>query len=253
MTLTLPIREQRTVIPGRVLLVDSDLMLYLSRDPDEPVNFILHSVKEMLLDMQEKTQCETMRCILSSPTNFRYEIAENYKANRKDKEKPPHYQATKDYLIQHWDAEIAPDGYEADDMLAKQMILALDDGLHASAPIIATLDKDFQTVSGWYYKWRGHHAGNIFWVNEEDAGNFLAYQLTCGDSADNILSPVRPKLKSGEYAKSGYGHVKARDFLLQYDTAAERLQAVKDLYAEQGYSKEYEVNYVLLAIGRTEV
>ena len=264
MTLKLTARPAREVVPGRVLLVDADLLLYLSRDPDEPLEYVLHSVKEMLLEMQERTRCETMRCILSSPINFRYEIFPKYKANRKDKEKPPHYQATKGYLIKHWNAEVAPDGWEADDELAKIMTEALAfehevirhswcvDMSTFKTFVIATLDKDFHTVPGRYYKWRGHHAGHIYRVNEEDAMAFLAYQLLTGDSADGIISPLKAPLKDGTLGKTGYGHVKARDFLLQFDYA-EMKTKVYELYCSQGFREEFHVNYKLLAIGRTEV
>jgi len=257
MSLKLQARPERAVVPGRTLLVDVDLLLYLSRDPDEPLQNVLHSVKLMLLEMQENTKCEHMRCILSSPTNFRYEVAENYKANRKDKEKPPHYQATKDYLIEHWDAEIARDNWEADDEIASMAICACQE--EESNPnysikdlVTATLDKDFFTVSGWHYKWRGHHKNEIFWVNEEDAEAFLCYQLLVGDSADHILSPVKPTNKDGSLAKAGFGHVKARDFLLNF-TYSEMREAVRNLYVLQGFEREFEINYKLLAIGRTEV
>lgn len=271
MTLKLPAREQREVVKGRVLLVDADLLLYLSRDPEEPVQNVLHSVKLMLQEMQENTQCEQMRCIFSSPTNFRYGIEPNYKANRKDKEKPPHYQATKDYLIEHWDAEVARDDWEADDEITDMVGYLTMHGPYSSEEfrdmdiendpanpdisdgIIASLDKDFLTVCGWHYKWRGHHAGNIFWVNEDDAENFLCYQLLCGDSADNIISPVKPRNKNGALSASGFGHVKARDFLLKYDTPEERMEAVHALYREQGWGNQFQINYKLLAIGRTEV
>lgn len=264
MSLKLEARPVREVVPGRVLLVDADLLLYLSRDPDEPLEYVLHSVKEMLLDIQEKTQCETMRCILSSPTNFRYEIFPEYKANRKDKEKPPHYQATKEYLIKHWDAEVADDGLEADDEIAQltfqeegfideQFIILTDDIYKNQTSLItATLDKDFMTVPGWYYRWRGHNAGNVYWVNEEDAMAFLAYQLLTGDSADGIISPLKAPLKDGKLGKTGYGHVKARDFLLQFEYA-EMKTKVYELYCSQGFREEFHVNYKLLAIGRTEV
>lgn len=238
-----PVRDQiKDAVPGRVTLVDADLLCYITRDADEPLENVLHSVKLMLLDMQENTKCEHMRLILSNRENWRYEINHLYKASRKDKEKPVHYEATRQYLVDHWSAEVSPDKMEADDFCVQ---------LRNDNPdwIVASLDKDFFVAKGLLYKWRGHFSGHIFEVTQEDADNFLAWQLALGDVSDTILSPIKAPLKSGKLGKTGYGKVKARDLLLQYDSAEERIQAVKGLYHEQGFSDEYEINLKMLDIG----
>lgn len=224
------------------VLVDADMLCYLSQDPEEPAQYILHSVKLMLERIQEETGCPHMRVFLSSSSNFRYDIDSDYKIARRDVPKPPHYLTTKNYLIKYYDAEIAPEGLEADDYIAQ---------LHNNNTVIASLDKDFLTVAGLHYKWRNHGAGEVFNVTEDDAEAFLCYQLLVGDKADSIISPLKKKKANGEYGKVGFGDVAARDFLLQYDYDVMRA-AVADEYKAQGFVKEFTKNYNLLAIGRVD-
>ena len=227
----------------KTLLVDADMLLYLSQDPEEPAQYVLHSVKLMLADMLEKTKAEEMRVFLSSSTNFRYDVDPDYKISRRDTPKPPHYETTKNYLKKYYNAEVSPDGLEADDYIAQ---LQTDD------TCIASLDKDFLTVTGKHYKWRNHCAGEVFNVTEEDAEAYLCYQLLIGDKADSIISPLKKYKADGTLGKVGFGHVAARDFLLQYDYSDMR-DAVYDEYCKQDWADKFEVNYQLLAIGRIEV
>ena len=227
----------------KTLLVDADLLCYLSHDEDEPAQYVLHSVKLMLADMMEKTKAREMRVFLSSPTNFRYDVDPDYKISRRDTPKPPHYLTTKNYLKKYYDAEVSPDGLEADDYIAQ---------LQTEDTCIASLDKDFLTVTGMHYKWRNHGAGEVFNVTEEDSEAYLCYQLLTGDKADSIISPLKKYKKDGTLGKVGFGSVAARDFLLQYDYDEMR-KAVLDEYKAQGHISRYSINYDLLAIGRIDI
>ena len=224
----------------KTVLVDADMLCYLSQDPEEEASYILHSVRLMLERIKDETKCSEMRVFLSSLTNFRYDVDPNYKISRRDIPKPPHYQTTKNYLMKYWDAEVSPDGYEADDYIAQ---------LQADDTCIASLDKDFLTVTGWHYKWKNHGSGELFWVTEDDAEAFLSYQLLTGDSADSIISPLKKYKKDGTLGKVGFGHVAARDFLLEHDYDVMRA-AVAGEYKKQGFLPEFAKNYKLLAIGR---
>ena len=225
-------------------LVDADLLCYLSSDPEEPAEYVMRSVRMILEEVQEGTRCDTMRVFLSSPENFRYKVDPDYKISRKDVEKPKHYQTTKIYLKHYWYAETAEKGYEADDYIAQIMEEEGDN------VCVCSNDKDFLTVPGWHYKFNYHGAHELFYVTEEDAEAFLCYQLLVGDKADSIVSPLKTVKKNGEYSKLGYGHVAARDFLLQYDYSEMR-EAVRELYAEQGHEDRFDINLQLLAIGKT--
>ena len=225
-------------------LVDADLLCYLSNDEDEPAEYVLRSVRMILEEIQEGTRCDNMRYFLSSSKNFRYDIEPDYKISRRDVPKPPHYLTTKNYLKKYFNAEVAPDGYEADDYIA-QIIEEEGDNV-----CVCSNDKDFLTVPGWHYKFNFHGAHELFYVTEEDAEAFLCYQLLVGDKADSIVSPLKTMKKSGEFSKLGYGHVAARDFLLQYDYSKMR-EAVRELYIQQGYEDRFDINLQLLAIGKT--
>jgi len=228
------------------VLVDGDILLYITRDPAEPASYVLHSVKLMLESIQKNSGCDNMRVFLSSPTNFRYGVDPEYKANRKDKEKPPHYLTTKNYLKKYYNAEVSEDGYEADDTIAKIM---LEEG---DSVMVASLDKDFLTIAGWHLKWRHHNKDNPFYVTEEDAEAFLCYQLLVGDTADHIMSPLKKYKKDGTLSKVGLGAVAARDFLLQC-TYEHMRDYVKDEYDKQGFFEDFAKNYKLLAIGRIDI
>ena len=225
------------------LLVDADMLCYLSNDEDEEAAYVLHSVRLMLEDMLLKTKAENLRVILSSRTNFRYKVDPEYKAGRKDVEKPYHFKTVMNYLMKYWDAEVAPDGLEADDYIAQ---------LQADDTCIASLDKDFLTVTGLHYKWRHHNAGNVFNVTEDDAEAFLCYQLLTGDKADSIISPLKKYKTNGELSKVGMGHVAARDFLLELDYLQMREHVAME-YEKQGYIDDFDKNYKLLAIGRIDI
>ena len=227
----------------KTLLIDADMLCYLGSDPDEPASYVLHSVRLMLEDMMKKTGALEMRVLLSSPTNFRYKVDPDYKIGRKNTPKPPHYETTKNYLKRYYDAEVSPDGLEADDYIAQ---LQTDD------TCIASLDKDFLTVTGKHYKWRHHNAGEVFNVTEDDAEAWLCYQLLVGDKADSIISPLKKKKVNGEYGEVGFGHVAARDFLLQHDYDVMRA-AVAGEYKAQGHVSDFSKNYQLLAIGRIDI
>ena len=225
------------------LLIDADMMCYLSDDEEEPPQYVLHSVKLMIEDMMLKTKAKSKRVLLSSPENFRYKVASDYKANRKDKPKPYHFNTIKNYLKRYYNAEVSPDGLEADDYIAQ---LQTDD------TCIASLDKDFLTVTGKHYKWRNHGSGHVFNITEDDAEAYLCYQLLIGDKADNIISPLKKYKKDNTLGKVGFGHVAARDFLLQYDYKEMRV-AVFHEYKEQGHELQFDKNYKLLAIGRVDI
>lgn len=224
----------------KTLHVDADMLCYLSNDEEEPASYVLHSVKLMLADMLEKAGADKMRVFLSSLTNFRYDVDPDYKIGRRGTPKPFHYETTKNYLKKYFNAEVSPDRLEADDYIAQ---------LQTEDTIIASLDKDFLTVTGAHYKWRNHGSGEVFNVTEDDAEAYLCYQLLTGDKADSIISPLKKYKKDGTLGKSGWGHVAARDFLIDYDYRFMR-EAVMQEYINQGYEEDYTKNYKLLAIGR---
>lgn len=129
--------------------------------------------------------------------NFRIHkaVTQGYKANRKDKEKPFHFNNVRAYMLGMLNAEVAW-GMEADDAMC---IAQMADPNEET--IICSRDKDLRMCPGWHYGWE---CGNqpAFMPQEISehgylklpkpnklvgGGNMFFYaQLAMGDSTDNI-------------------------------------------------------------------
>ena len=141
----------------------------------EPIEYALSSVKRMIGHICEGAECEDYVVYLTGKGNYREELAtiREYKGNRKS-EKPTHYQAIKDYLMEVHDAVVV-DGMEADD--------AIGMAGYVNGDIMASIDKDLNCVPGWHYDWNKQE---LYEVTEEEADRFFYTQLLTGDSTDNI-------------------------------------------------------------------
>lgn len=129
-------------------------------------------------------------CLSDPDRNFRKDILPTYKGNR-DPSKVPIIRAD---LHRHlltaypskWKA-----GLEADDVMG---IIATNPKLYPGAmKIIATMDKDLQTVPGYLYNWK---RGEMRRVTEHDADYFHLFQTLTGDLTDGYsgcpgIGPVR--------------------------------------------------------------
>lgn len=176
--------------------------------PDR-VDKTLHSVKMTLERVQNVLQCDQIKIFLSGSNNFRENVATlaEYKGQRKELEKPYHYQEVHDYLVKYWYADVI-DGMEADDALGiaqwqdfmKQKAryqnsnsrLDEESWLRAATnTYIVTLDKDLDMIPGWHFNWVAHDDskgidGQVYWISEtEGLFNFFT-QVLSGDSVDNI-------------------------------------------------------------------
>lgn len=130
---------------------------------------------------------------LTGKDNFRDKLAtiRGYKANRKDKPKPVHYKAIRDYMVRVWGATVV-EGYEADDALAM--------GAHAldydpERVCIISVDKDLKTVPGLLYSPKKKES---FLISAEEARANFYRQMITGDSSDNILGVYKAGAKAAE-------------------------------------------------------
>ena len=118
--------------------------------------------------------------------NYRKEIIETYKANRKSSEKPQYLSEVIAHAVEHWSAEVC-NGYEADDGICmKAYELGLD------KVVIVSADKDFRQIPTTIYS---TYDQKTMVVTEEEAEyNFWKQALT-GDSVDNIkgIPGIGPK------------------------------------------------------------
>lgn len=150
--------------------------------------------------------------LLTGKGNFREQLAttKGYKANRKDIEKPVHYQAVKDYYVRIKDGIIV-NGEEADDAMGYMQ----DTNPTTRSTVICSIDKDLNCIPGKHYDW---NKGLKYKVSEDDALLYFMAQCLSGDSTDNI--PGIP----------GIGMTGALKKLRELDTSARRWQYVKDTY-----------------------
>jgi len=126
--------------------------------------------------------------------NFRYQVTDQYKANRKNFEKPFHYQTVRDRLLDAWDAQVSRAGWEADDELSAAGWAAWHHG--GELPVICSIDKDLDTVPGKHYRWPTHNKeGDFYYLTEEGARRVYWISVLTGDTADNIkgLHRIGPK------------------------------------------------------------
>lgn len=217
----------------------------------EPVEFAFQRVKMLVDSILSKTDADSYKMYLTSndKSNFRFKIAtiKEYKGNRKNMKRPLHYEAIRDYLQDHYDAQMIYDE-EADDAMGIAQMKALDKS------IICSIDKDLDMIPGYHYNmdtqemYTATDPGTIFLDDSRRKvhGRGLKWfyaQMLLGDNADNIPGA------------EGYGPVKVIDTLKNENTEGGMYEAVKDVYAKQygpNYMKAFREVGNLLWIRRHE-
>ena len=167
-------------------LIDGDIIPYefgaCKGEDGKPLewSFVQSRVDSRLHKIMEATGATERKIYLTdSPTNYRLLVASirPYKGTRPS-EKPPLWEAIREFLIEHRGAEVIS-YMEADDKLAISQYERMEEG----DTIICTVDKDLDTVPGWHYNWR---KGDPYFIEELEAHKFLYKQLLTGDTVDNI-------------------------------------------------------------------
>lgn len=171
-------------------------------------------IDEIIETAKENTKIDYALVVLSPSENFRKTIDPEYKANRNDKRKPVGLKACSNYLIEYYNAKIAEDDIEADDLI----------GIYAYAnpdtAVICAADKDFKTVPCSIYD---PETNSIDVIDEETADHNLRIQTLTGDSADNYKGA------------SGVGPVKAQKWLEKHGSS---WQSVLALFEQSGLTEE---------------
>jgi len=118
-----------------------------------PEGYARHAAKLIITQILDKFPGRKYRLFLTSEdkSNFRFELAtiKPYKGNRTKMDKPVHYKAVREYLIQFWNAEVITD-IEADDMLGILQTKVINK-YGKSLSCIVTIDKDLNMIPGWHY------------------------------------------------------------------------------------------------------
>lgn len=178
----------------RQLLIDADFTLFqassaveresvFTNEAGAPVH-VLHSdlteamrgFKRMVENYTNTLKADEAVLVFSGPNNFRKELWDGYKANRKATRKPLCYWAVIDELTKGTEYRVvSEDCLEGDDYI----------GILATRPsvaerIIVSDDKDMQTLPNVQL----YRQGKLISTDEESAERFWLYQALMGDTTD---------------------------------------------------------------------
>lgn len=196
-----------TGIKSKTLLVDGDIIVYqpcciYNDDTDLSRNLIGKNISNKLDRIMEAADCDTYMFFLTTNFNFRDDLVDDYKANRKEEDRPVNLAWAKRFAIKRLNAHFKK-GMEADDLIG---IYNKGDNF-----VIWSLDKDLRQLPGEHLddgtmevikvtkegrlehkKWlteNGNKRQKIYF--EGDLG--LYYQMLVGDNTDNILGCAERK------------------------------------------------------------
>lgn len=121
--------------------------------------------------------------------NYRHSIATflPYKGNRMNTSKPFYYKKLRNILFKEYSAELVS-GQETDDILAIKQIEAFKKTGDYESTIIASIDKDLDSVPGWHYHLKKRL---IYFIDEKSSLINFFRQLLVGDVTDNIPGLTR--------------------------------------------------------------
>ena len=210
------------------LLIDGDIIAYkVASSCEEAVNWgndfwTLHAdamegkaqVDVFIEDLKENLNASKVRLFLTGKINFRLDLFDDYKANRKTVRKPMILPALREHMLDKWDATLE-EGIEADDLI----------GIAATEPeakdsIAVSVDKDFRAIPCKLYNPDKPEEG-IADINEDEADRHHLFQTLVGDSSDNYkgcpsFGPVKANklLDNSASAEDAWDNV-----LTQFDKA----------------------------------
>lgn len=163
------------------VLIDGDILVYrigfTTEDVDEGIaKWRLDELLENIMKGCD-TNYATIYITSADRSNFRFELFPDYKAHRKDKPKPKHYNFIRECLVKDYMAEVIS-GQEADDALGIELTKDPEE------TIVATIDKDLDQVPGWHFNFV---KGLIYKMDELEGWRSFYHQCLVGDKpTDNI-------------------------------------------------------------------
>lgn len=174
-----------------------------------------------------KTGCNSVELWLTGNDNFRYDVLDSYKHNRKESRKPLGYAELWDYLVTKYGAHVAT-GYEADDVVVYKKTTHHDDFF------LCAIDKDvlLQTVGTHY----NYGRDEFITVTAKEADRFFYYQVLRGDNVD------------GYKGCKGIGDVKANKLLdLAEEAGISYWTMVCTTYEDKGMAEEEAIQQARMA------
>lgn len=210
-----------------IALIDMDLVIFrcAASAENDDLGIAIYRVEELLDNILQKTNATEYKAYISSDTNFRKTIYPEYKAHRKA-EKPRHLLDLKQYSIDKLNAEVAPDGLEADDMLG------IEQDKLTNTTTICTLDKDLLQIPGKHFSWEIGGANwnrPDTWIEQSELEGYRLFyeQAIKGDPTDNIKGIPKK------------GKVFAEKALKDCQSEKEMFDTVRDLYSNDD---EFKMN-----------
>jgi len=149
-----------------------------------PVHFSLANVKSIMEMILTQFPNSDYQVYIDGDGNFRDEVWDQYKENRKGGPRPIHEEDIREYLIKYWDAALVHDE-ETDDRVSWAQCAATD----PDDTCIVSPDKDLLNTPGWLFNYM---SCTLRYITEEEADLNFARQLLTGDATDNI--PGLPKV-----------------------------------------------------------
>lgn len=167
-----------------IALIDADHIPYIvcynkQDEPDKTLEEAISSANSYLQGLLNGVNVEEFNLFFTIGKNFRYDVYPEYKANRKNNEKPPFFNEVRDYLIKEYNG-IHGYNLEADDLLViyKNKLIEKQQNY-----IVISTDKDINNLVGLNYDIKNNVARL---VDQEFAATYFWKSMIIGDTADNI-------------------------------------------------------------------
>jgi len=200
----------------RTLLIDADIFAFAAAsvtqgtwqfDEDGPpcidadLEGSLRKAEADIEKVANKLKATKVIVCLTDTHNFRLDVWDGYKGNRKNVVKPVNLQATKDFFKTRYETYQRP-GLEADDCMG---ILSTHPTLLKGEKIIVSEDKDMKTIPGLLFNPAKHD--KPVKVSALDADRYFMEQTLTGDSTDGYpgcrgIGPKSPFVAAVREAKS---------------------------------------------------
>lgn len=183
-------------------------------------------IANFIEDLKARFLTNDVILVVGDQNNWRKSYCSDYKANRKDKEKPVMYDIILNELYSNYEVVSLPN-LEADDTCR---IIYEDNQNYNTRKLLVSIDKDFHSFPCELYD---PLHDKEFVINQAEADYNLMKQIIIGDKADNIQG------------LEGYGEVKTAKFL---DSEPHTLDDVKELFREKGQLEDFKINLNLVSM-----
>ncbi len=165
-------------------LIDADFIPYIVcynkvGEPEKTLEEAISSANSYLSGLINGTKVDEFHLYFTIGTNFRYQIYPEYKANRKNTEKPPFFNEVRDYLVREYNG-IHGYNLEADDILNIYKNKYISD---LTPYIVISTDKDINNLVGLNYDIKNN---TTRLVNKDHAEQYFWGSVITGDTADHI-------------------------------------------------------------------